>query len=247
MDHFGKRKREVQRKLNKRLVNKFKDGIILTFAGPTPQKAIQIYQESRIANSFILFEKDEKTFNSIKDIKSKNISIFKENLFDSLWLKLCTNINGFDLDFCQSFNHEIFISTTLFLNYLFQNNTSDRVWVRITSSIAINCGRKQLEKRYGNLIQYLTLGNFELEDFIVTAYRDSRPMEVSQFIFKRKENTMKKKTTTCNTANFKQLSDSQKNMVRDLCMIGHDSHEIADLCGVRTSTIAAVKANISRR
>lgn len=240
---FGSRKRLVQHELCSSLAKtgRYKEGIVYALSGAKPNEFLDIFSKYKLGSEYWLFEEDlELIPHVLKELKNSSVQLFPFSIFSSLIRKQMVSISGLDLDFCQSLSNSLSVTLGLYLVDMLNSCTSNELWLRIGTSIAFDAGRKEIEERLSNLINYLSNNTkFEMFNPVIKTYCDSRTMLIWQIELRRKDTMKKSKEKTYN-----MLNDNQRGMVQVLCEANFPSEVIADQFNIRKTTVSAVKANL---
>jgi len=251
---FGPQKRKYQEKLNKLLIEKenFSRGTVLGLAGPEPEKQLKDLITLGIGDWYHLFEISLDRFlaardkiynnklNNVTDINHKDIFLYPGH--DS-----SIDISGIDLDFCECFRKDLAIQTGLWLEKILAQNTLDHVWLRVTSSIGLGCGKAQMLNRFEKIVHYLNKNtNWQWKSMIYYTYRDTRSMIVQQVQFLRKgkkmDYTMTRKDYEMKKRTMKDLTETQKDRIRERMFKGENPEVIGKQYNLTKMSVAALKA-----
>lgn len=199
------RKRNTQDLLTSRINNiaidysSLRKGTIIVLSGPEPEKAIQYYKQYDLYENCLLVEKDYKqllraliqwdedlTLPQLRKIyrqPTKSITLapglrmYYEDVFD-LAPELTQNVQGIDLDLCQTLQPELVDR----ICYLLSNIDTSTYWLRLTTSYRGIC-KAIIERRIDQIrSSMLYKTGYIVIDEHSCGYRDGSPMNCWQVV-----------------------------------------------------------------
>lgn len=263
---FGPRKRKIQKYLNQSLFKTglFQEGTILGLMGEDPVEYITQISSYFYNNTIILYEINWDRFligsrkiqEYLNNINNPNYPIIFYNHEDIFDIKISLNrfdISGIDFDFCEVLREDFAIYNGIKLANILNNNKSNFIWLRFTSSIGPDGSKKQILNRLNNIIDYIekqtTYKHFGHKQ--VRTYRDSRAMLVWQIKLRRKEMTFDFDYSLSNRKEEEgkymcDLTKKQRDRIRERLSKGEDITVIQRQYNLSKGTTTALLAHQTR-